>query len=163
MAGYKWRVYVCSRCAYPVIGGCNANHDVISTIFPEPKEVERDIPEKARSFLNQATECLHAPSGAIMLCASAVDAMLKDKGLKTGKLYTRIEKAAADHLITSEMSLWAHEVRLDANDERHADDSASLPTTDDAEKCISFTIALAEFLFVLPARIERGRTPSNPK
>ena len=92
-----------------------------------------------------------------MLCASSVDAMLKEKGLKEGSLYKRIEDASKNNLITEEMSLWAHEVRLDANDERHADEGAELPSETDAKRCIDFVKALADFLFILPARIERGR------
>ena len=49
-----------------------------------------------------------------------------------------------------------HAVRLDANDQRHADESADLPTDKDAQRCIAFALALAEILFVLPSRIERG-------
>ena len=92
-----------------------------------------------------------------MLCASSVDAMLKEKNCKEGNLNKRIDAAADAHLITSEMAAWAHEVRLDANDQRHADESARLPTKSEAQKCIDFTKALGEFLFVLPSRIERGR------
>jgi hypothetical protein len=92
-----------------------------------------------------------------MLAASSVDAMLKAKGYKEGKLYTRIEKALEDHLITPEMADWAHEVRLDANDQRHDDEEAPLPEQSDAEKVTEFTSALAQFLFVLLARIQRGR------
>jgi hypothetical protein len=92
-----------------------------------------------------------------MLAASAVDAMLKEKGLKDGSLYNRIEQAAANHLITPGMAEWAHEVRLDANDQRHADENAPLPTSDDAQRIVEFASALAEFLFVLPARVQRGR------
>ena len=96
-----------------------------------------------------------------MLCASSVDAMLKEKGFKTGSVYSRIEKAEQDNLITKEMSLWAHEVRLDANDERHADETADLPREADAKRCIDFVRALADFLFVLPARIAKGRTQTK--
>ena len=92
-----------------------------------------------------------------MLTASAVDAMLKDKGYKDGSLYARIGAAAKDNLITNEMASWAHEIRLDANDQRHADENAPLPNSADAEKVIEFASALAQFLFVLPARVERGR------
>ena len=44
-----------------------------------------------------------------------------------------------------------------ANDQRHADEAVALPDESHAKKCIEFTRALGEFLFVLPARIERGR------
>lgn len=91
-----------------------------------------------------------------MLSASSVDSMLKDKGYKNGNLYSRINKAAEDHLITEAMAVWAHEVRLDANDQRHADEDVALPDESDAQKTIDFTLALAQFLFVMPSRVQRG-------
>jgi hypothetical protein len=130
-------------------------------MYPSAQMVDHVIPTAARSYLQQAIDSLHAPAGAVILAASAVDSMLKVKNLREGSLYTRIDKAASDHLITNEMAQWAHEVRLDANDLRHADDSAPLPTEDEARKCIDFALALAEFLFVLPAKVERGRTKST--
>jgi hypothetical protein len=92
-----------------------------------------------------------------MLAASAVDAMLKAKNYKDGSLYDRIKQAADAHLITPEMAAWAHDVRLDANDQRHADESVTLPKEADAKRVLDFALALAEFLFVLPARVRRGR------
>lgn len=91
-----------------------------------------------------------------MLCASAIDAMLKEKGYINGSLNQRIKLAAKEHLLTESMADWAHDVRLDANVQRHADVGAELPTTKEAEKSIEFAIALAEYLFVLPARVQRG-------
>ena len=95
-----------------------------------------------------------------MLAASAVDAMLKAKGYKTDSLYKRIQQAASDHLITEEMAKWAHQVRLDANDQRHADEAVPLPTSTDARKSVDFAKALAIFMFVLPSRVQRGLTES---
>ncbi len=92
-----------------------------------------------------------------MLTASAVDAMLKDKGLNVGNLNSRIDAAAKNHLITPEMAAWAHEIRLDANDQLHADEEADLPDSANAAKAIEFANALAQFLYVLPARVERSR------
>lgn len=96
-----------------------------------------------------------------MLAASAVDSMLKQRGLTEGSLYARIEKAVEQHLITAEMAKWAHAVRLDANYQRHADESAELPNEADAQRSIDFAAALGEILFVLPARIERGLHPGG--
>lgn len=124
--------------------------------FPRVDEVSAAIPERPRTFLAQARESLHAPAGAVILAASAIDAMLKDKGLTDGSLYTRIDKAAAEQLITGDMAKWAHAVRLDANDQRHADIAAALPTEVDARRCIDFASALAEILFDLPSRVEKG-------
>jgi len=87
---------------------------------------------------------------------SAVDAMLKLRGYTQGSLYIRIEKAAEDNVLTKDMAAWAHTVRLDANDQRHADEAATLPSTADAKRVLEFALALGAFLFVLPTRIERG-------
>jgi hypothetical protein len=68
-------------------------------------------------------------------------------------------------LLTKDMAEWAHEIRLDANDERHADVASIGATADDAARCLEFTDALADLLFVLPPRVRRGRKgpPSSPK
>lgn len=135
----------------------DAEVPIAMKVWPEAEAAHDAIPEKPRTFLQQAIDSIAQPSGAIMLCASSIDAMLKEKGYTKGKLYPRIEKAATEHLITDEMKTWAHEVRIDANDERHADEAAELPTSEDAKRTISFVKALGEFLFVLPARVKAGR------
>ena len=155
--GRSWANYQCSNCGGVVLTCAQSEKSNVSDIWPQPQAVHETVPNRAREFLSQAISSLHAPSGAIMLTASAVDAMLKDKGYRDGDLYSRIDAAAHDHLITSEMAAWAHEVRLDANDQRHADERANLPNETDARKVIEFTQALAQFLYVLPARVERGR------
>jgi hypothetical protein len=61
------------------------------------------------------------------------------------------------------MAKWAHQVRLDANDQRHADEAAPLPTTAEAERCFKFAMALAEVFFVLPSRVTRGIEETKAK
>ena len=148
-----WRIYRCGG----VVTAAARNWDQSTIeIYPTPLDVESSIPERARAYLEQAISSLSSPSGAVMLAASGVDAMLKAKGYKDGSLYARIDKAASNHIITEEMAKWAHEVRLDANDQRHADEESPLPSVDDARRAVDFAIALGQFLFVLPARIQRG-------
>jgi hypothetical protein len=100
----------------------------IDAMWPQADSVSDSLPDKPKAFLSQALASLHAPAAGIMVAASAIDAMLKDKGFKTGSLNTRIDDAKNKHLITDEMAAWAHEIRLDANDQRHADENAPLPT-----------------------------------
>lgn len=151
-----WKAYACSRCGGVVIASSNKDGSWAKEIYPDVIAANEAIPEPARTYLNQAIDSLHAPAGSVMLAASTVDAMLKANSYKDGNLYSRINKAAEDHLITIEMAQWAHEVRLDANDQRHADDKVTLPTADDAKRCIDFVLALGEFLFVLPSRVKLG-------
>ena len=155
-----WCVYACKGCGGLVIAvgkgpGSNASAHYPSGIDQTPDEA---IPSRAREYLRQALNSSGAAAGAVMLAASAVDAMLKSKGLTDGTLYKRIDRAVVEHLITAEMGQWAHAVRLDANDQRHADEVAELPTAEDARRVVEFAQALAQFLFVLPARVKRGLT-----
>ena len=158
-----WAVYSCKRCGGAITAFSFNKEDFVQEMYPSEISIDDNIPEKARAFLTQAVDSLHAPSGAIMLAASAIDSMLKEKGLKDGKLYGRINKAAEKHLITESMAQWAHEVRLDANDERHADDNAELPDGKAAKKTVDFALALAEFLFIIPSKIERGIKNASEK
>lgn len=152
-----WGVYACATCGGAVMAVAPAQGGEISELWPAPQTVADEIPPRAKEYLSQALSSVHAPVGSIVAAASSVDAMLKHKGYREGNLYSRIDKAAADHLITSEMAAWAHEIRLEANDQRHADEAAALPSPDDAARVIEFARALGQFLFVLPGRVERGR------
>jgi len=152
-----WKAYVCSRCGGAILASSREQNGQVIDIYPNAILVHDAVPSPAREYLSQAINSLHAPSGAVMLCASSVDAMLKTKGYKEGSLYSRINQARDNHVITVEMAEWAHEVRLDANEQRHADEELALPSDEDAKRSVEFTIALAEFLFVLPAKVEKGR------
>lgn len=152
----QWQFYVCSRCGGVISAWSARGNSEIQKMYPEPVLVDEAIPSRAKEYLEQAITSLSAPAGSVMLTASAVDSMLKAKGLTEGSLYSRINSAVTSHLITSEMATWAHEVRLDANDQRHADETAALPSEEDAKRVIDFAQALGMFLFVLPARVQRG-------
>ena len=119
-----WTGYACKACGGLVIAWASPDENgVAGTVegtLPQQPELSDEIPATARTYLHQAQESLDAPDGAVMLAASAVDAMLKAKEYLTGSLYSRIKRAAEDHLITADMALWAHHVRLEANDPRHA-------------------------------------------
>ncbi|RZK33825.1 MAG: DUF4145 domain-containing protein [Hymenobacter sp.] len=160
-----WQSYRCTRCGGGVLAGGKFTGSLVAAteIYPKPTQVDENLPRIAKEYLTQAVNSLHAPAGSVMLCASSIDAMLKAKGYDDPKqsLYKRIEKASDDHLITEGMREWAHEIRLDANDQRHADQGAELPTTADAQRSIEFAQALGQFLFVLPARVAQGRAAAQ--
>ena len=156
-----WAVYRCSSCGGLILTGAPGNvRNIVQEMYPDQRLISEAVPERARAYLLQAIESIHAPAGAVMLTASAVDAMLKVIGYKDGSLNDRIERAAAAKLLTEEMAMWAHEIRLDANDQRHADEAIPIATQEDAERILEFAFALAEFIFILPERVRRGR--KNP-
>lgn len=159
-----WVVYLCSSCGgllLTVSKGGTGKAEITAT-WPTAEVVPDELPQRAKEYLEQAISSLAAPAGAVILAASSVDSMLKAKGLTTGTLNTRIDKAAADHLITGDMAAWAHDIRLEANSQRHADDAGPLPGLVDAQRAIEFAQALAQFMFVLPAKVQHGRQAANP-
>lgn len=159
-----WGIYGCQRCGGVVVASAYQWEQSVLQHFPGSTKVDDAVPSPASDYLKQAFEALHAPAGAVMLAASAVDAMLKAKGLTKGSLYDRIDEAVKNHTITDDMGKWAHQIRLDANDQRHADQNAPLPDSNDARRVVDFASALAQFMFVLPARVTRGlaATGSQP-
>ncbi|MDP6714134.1 MAG: DUF4145 domain-containing protein [SAR202 cluster bacterium] len=151
-----WKIYSCRRCGGIILALSQEENGAIVRMYPELDVINDKIPERARAYLKQALDSISAPAASIIVAASSVDSMLKAKGYKTGSLDSRIKKAAEDHLLTDEMKRWAEQVKVDANYQRHADDSEPLPDQRDAELVIEFAQALGEFLFVLPDRVTRG-------
>jgi hypothetical protein len=139
--------------------GSLALESQIRWLVPLVQSISTDIPPQAARYLTQARETQSSPDSSVMASASAVDAMLKARNYLTGSLYSRIVKAEQDGVLTKDISAWAHDIRLDANDERHADTAHTGATADDAARCFEFADALADLLFVLPARVKRGLKP----
>jgi len=163
--GTVWAAYHCTSCTRIVLVECepsvkgphnwSVNYKV-EKIYPDQRVVDETLPPMARTYLSQAHETLHAPDAAAVMAASAVDAMLKDKGYLEGSLYNRIDKAVEDHLLTEGMGKWAHAVRLEANNVRHADGESPHVTKPQAQRVVDFASALGDFLYVLTAKIEEG-------
>jgi len=158
---YVWAVYACNSCGGMMLtrgnNGDASAQPVIFQYIPKARQAHEDIPDPARTYLEQAMSTLHAPDASAVMSGSAVDSMLKLLGYEKGSVYARIDQAVADHKITHNMGEWAHSVRLGANRPRHADLDSPHVSTEEATQSLEFAEALAFFLFVLTKRIERGR------
>ncbi|KKC39890.1 hypothetical protein WH87_04845 [Devosia epidermidihirudinis] len=157
--GSGWAAYRCTSCTSVVATKLQWDGNTtmqVLRLFPDAKAAHEDIPDQARTFLQQAFETLHAPDAAAVMAGSAVDAMLKAKGLLEGSLYHRIDAALAANLLTQGMADWAHSVRLGSNRPRHADAERPHVSPEEAKQSVEFAEALGTFLFVLTAKIQRG-------
>lgn len=173
IVGYWYYTGQCSKCKDIILFfGYSSNTTRIDNakrvirinalkMYPSVESIPNNMPQKAQRFYKQSMESMHAPDGAIMLAASAIDAMLKDKGFSDGSLYSRIELAAKNHLLTEQMKEWAHEIRLSANEPRHADDNFEGASKEDAEQVLQFAKALGEYLYDLPSRIEKWKSKAE--
>jgi hypothetical protein len=162
---HHWALFLCASCGAGVTayGIMVAGGFIVPECYPTAKSAHEDIPEIARTFLQQAIDTLHAPDAAAVMAGSAVDAMLKAKSYEKGSLYDRIDKALADNVLTKGMADWAHEVRLGSNRPRHADADRPHVKPEEAKNSVEFAESLGNFLFVLTAKIERGIETAKPK
>jgi hypothetical protein len=155
-----WGTFSCTSCGQLVLAAgipnLNTGNAYIHLIYPGLRSAAAELPDTARTYLQQAYETLHAPDAAAVMAGSAVDAMLKAKGYDKGSLYDRIDQAVADHLLTKEMGDWAHLVRLGSNRPRHADKDKPHVSPEEAQQSVGFAQALGEFLFVLSSRVAKG-------
>jgi len=135
------------------VEGEKVANPMVAKIFPDVWHVSELVPERVRNYLAQAHHTLSAPDASVVMSASSIDAMLKDNGLSEGSLYSRIERAVTDGILTQKMADWAHRVRLDANNPRHADNQTPHMTTEDAKRAFDFANALTEYLYLLPSRM----------
>ena len=90
------------------------------------------------------------------MAGSAVDAMLKHFGLTEGSVYSRIDQAVSQHILTPAMGEWAHEVRLGSNRPCHADEESPHVSAHQAQQSVEFVEALGNYLFVLSSRVKKG-------
>jgi Domain of unknown function (DUF4145) len=154
-----WTVHACSSCNKLLLVERRTD-GVVLRVYPQAEELAIEIPGRVRKALSEAIQTPFAPGASIMACAQAVDYMLKERGFREGDtLNQRIKAAVKAGVLTPDMEQWANEVRFAANDERHEDTD---PTPDDAEHSVQFAVALADFLFVLPARVKRGIETAKP-
>lgn len=163
-----WAMYRCTNCENVCLAGSKRTGSnafgamqPIQTFSPTIEIISDHIPERPKHYLTDAQNSLNAPTGSIVSSASAIDAMLKIKGVgrysedeRTERsLSKRINIAVEQNILTKGMSEWAHRVRLDANAQRHSDEEHKLPTPEEARQTLRLAKAIAELLFVLPAEV----------
>ena len=129
--------------------------------FPPALTVNPGVPDPMRSLLQQAVESFHAPAGCVLLVESAIDAMLREYGYREGSIGLRLDRASNEQLIPAGMLQWAQQLRFGCN--CPSGTHKPLPTLDDAKDAVEFGLAMAEWLFVLPARIQRGVRATAPE
>lgn len=151
-----WYIFCCNNCygLVTVETAINNSKNVIK-YFPENDVISEDIPNPAKKYLEEAVKTVHSPSASILVGSRSLNEMLLAIGYEDKNLYNKLQQASEDRKITSEMESWAHEVRLNANEERHPKKYSTEATQEDAKNTIELLKAFAQYLFVLPAMIQK--------
>ncbi len=125
--------------------------------------VPKSVPKRPRTILQDANGSRTAPVACTGAAVGAIDAMMAEMGYEKGSLLGRIEKAVADRVLPEVMGDWAKRV-WGIGIATHTDgDSEPLPGKDDTEELLLFANMLAEYFFVLPARIPKPPKPRKRK
>lgn len=152
-----WASYCCTTCGSMISAKGTEGHDVanpfVEEIFPDIWEVDEIVPARVSNYLSQAHRTMQSPDASVVMSAACIDAMLKDNNLADGSLYNRIDAAVEAGILTQNMADWAHRVRLDANNPRHADEAVPHMSIDDAQRAFDYANALTEYLYLLPSRM----------
>ncbi len=128
-----------------------------SRVVPNP------VPTRPRTILQDANDSRTAPVACTGAAVGAVDAMMAGMGYEKGSLLGRIEKAVADRVLPEVMGDWANRVRGIGITTHTDGDPGPLPGKDDTEELLLFANMLAEYFFILPARIPKPPKPRKRK
>jgi hypothetical protein len=120
------------------------------------------IPERPRTILQQANDARATPIACVTTAVRAVEALMAEKGYNKRQigLKKRIDTAVQDGVLPKLMGDWAHEVREIGNESHTDEDPEPIATLADADRALLFANTLAQYLFVLPHEIARGRDKS---
>ena len=132
---------------------------VLADVYPAPVQIEipANIPHPVAKAFKQAAESRkgkHFDAAAAMYRKSmelALKALSPD--IEAWKIEKRIDKMAAEGLITKELQEWAHELRLDGNDVLHEDEA----TAEMVDQMHSFCKFLLTYLYTLPEQVKAAR------
>ncbi len=178
LSSYDWNVFgICPACSYPItavvydrgtgqdpakfLGNLSSENSyaVVLRVFPERQESkspDSTPPSAAKSFVD-GVEILKDGryAAAVAMFRRAIDVGTKEFApeIDVWKLEKRIDKLAADGLITKDLQTWAHKIRLEGNNAIH---ELEEPTKEQATELQLFTELMLTYLFTLPALIKKN-------
>jgi len=117
-----------------------------------------DIPSQIAEAFAEASTTLMAqcPRAAAVMSRRTLEAIAEDKGETKGNLSQRLTALDEKGILHSSLAEWVKEVRLIGNTGAHFDPIQKVSMTD-AQQLVSFVRQLLEFIYVLPAELERRR------
>lgn len=100
-------------------------------------------------------------SSAVAMFRRAIDVGTKqfNSDIDVWRLEKRIDKLAAEGLITKDLQAWTHKIRLEGNEAIH---ELEEPTKEQATELQLFTELMLVYLFTLPAKV-KANLPADGK
>ena len=170
IGGQKRALFICGSCAEGIIleymgnSPIQVNGDTSKTgidllrQWPEQPSgsAPNDTPSTVASYFEQGTSALSAGSydAAGMMFRKTLESATKiiDSSLAQKPLVSRIDNLVLAGQLTSDMGVWAHDVRLGGNEAAHEDEPF---TSSDAEDLRNFIENFLRYAFTLPSAVKR--------
>lgn len=143
---------------------CNACHKVVlmnrntQVIYPNPlpREVDAKIKESIKKDFEEALQCfsVNAYRAVAIMARRALQSVCLDKGAEEDdNLNKQIDWLHEQRVITSDLQLWAHEVRFVGNSAAHPrKPNEDTPVSkEDADDILKLLEQFCQVLYVAPA------------
>lgn len=128
--------------------------------LPRHREIRDfpDVPQHIAQAASEATLCLSVGAFRAVgaLTRAVIEAVAKEKGITSGKLFTKIEALHDQGLIRAHVKEAAHEVRYFGNDMAHGD-FVEPASSEEAAEAIELMSEVLNEVFQSVAKVERVR------
>ena len=172
----EWEIFgqcgYCDRCAVAVIEPPRGTNPAswldrpdegeipgireFATVAPAPCAPSH-TPENAKRFYDQGLNCMSGSwDAAGAMFRAALEAGLKEKfpNINENNLAKRIERAAKQGALTSDLAEWMNQIRLYGNEALHNEEPFSEKQARDMQ---AFTELVLQYLFTLPCMLKRAK------
>ena len=147
-----------------ISGTLNFHNVLLGDQWPMPisSDAPADCPENVSRYYKQAIDSLNSGNfdASGMMFRKSLEAATKNKApdLVNKPLVKRIDALVDAGMLTQDMGIWAHEIRLGGNEAAHEDEPF---TGEEARSLHDFTENFLRYSFTLPAAVTRRSAPSS--
>ena len=112
------------------------------------------VPDDIAAVADEAHRChsVKAYRGAIVLARAVLEATCKDKGIREGSLFAKIDALHEQDLINALVQQEAHEIRIIGNDMAHGDVGVEVSSSD-ADDVLALMGEVLDEVYQRPARV----------
>ncbi|WP_229070832.1 DUF4145 domain-containing protein [Actinoplanes sp. DH11] len=121
-----------------------------------------DVPVTVAGEVTEGTRCLavQAPRAAVVMFRGALAEIVQDRGSATAKgkhtLFDQLKQMTDDGDLVPALSDWASHIRVLGNAGAHPSTLAPV-SMEEAEELLRLVNALLDYLYVMPAKVQRAR------
>lgn len=122
-----------------------------------------DVPVSVAGEVAEGSRCLavQAPRAAVVMFRGALAEIVHDRGSETAKgkntLFAQLKQMTDDGDLVPALSDWASHIRVLGNAGAHPSTLAPV-SMEEAEELLRLVNALLDYLYVMPAKVQRART-----